>query len=252
MNAIMITVNVHIPYFVCMGIYLYKVKPILIAALLLVFLPTLLTQILRVNVFSKAEDLVAPVRRECNYYEACMTGREYYKETRILGAFPYFKNKYVDLIKLLNKIIFQASVKSDLAELGMKLISLMGYIGIVLLLFTSLMKKDISVGAFAAIFGAVGQMFSRMEEVVYRHFGSIARDFGLVRNYLKFLHLEEREGSEVEIPKDIDISLKGVTFSYPEAANKAVVNVTLTIHPGETIAIVGENGSGKSTLLAAY
>lgn len=248
-NAIMITANVHVPYFICMAIYLYNIKPILIASLLLVFLPTLLTQILRAKVFCKVEDVAAPVRREYFYYECCMTGREYFKETRILGAFSYFKKKYVDLIKVLNKLIFHASVKSDLAELGMKMLSLIGYIGILLLLFTSLMKQEISVGAFAAIFSAVGQMFSRMEEVVYRHFGSVARDFGMVRNYLKFLHMEEREGVDIEIHEDADISLKGVTFSYPKAENKAVDNVSLTIHPGETVAIVGENGSGKSTLV---
>ena len=248
-NAIMITVNVHIPYFIFMSVYLYNINPILIVSLLLVFLPTLLTQVLRVKVFSKLEDQTAPIRRECSYYETCITGRGYFKETRVLGAFSYFKQKYKELLQILNRLAFRASVKSDLMELGTRLLSLAGYIGILMLLFSLLMANDINVAAFAAIFSAVGQMFSRMESVIYRNFGSIAREYGMLKNYLRFLHLEERNGQDIEIDKTEGIKLEGVTFSYPSSEHKAVDNVDLTIHHGETIAIVGENGSGKSTLV---
>jgi len=237
------------PYFIFMAVYLMNIKPILIILLVLVFTPTFLTHILRTSVFAKAEDKAAPIRREFDYYELCLTGREYFKETRILGAFPYFKKLYTDSLSLLNKLIYRASVKASIIELCVKLFSLFGYIGILFLLFDLLMKGEISVGAFAAIFTSLEMVFSLMRELVIDNLGESAKNLSRVQNYLRFLQLPEREGEDTKIPTDGCIDLQDVSFSYPNTGQKAVDNVTVTIQHGETIAIVGENGSGKTTLV---
>ena len=235
-------------YYLVMAIYLFNIKPILLVLLALVFAPTFLTHFLRAKIFSKAEDKAAPVRREFDYYESCMTGREYFKETRILGAFPYFRKLYADTLTLLNKLNFRASVKSDLAELGMQILSLGGYIGILLLLFDSLMKGEIGVGAFAAVFASVDQMFEMMKGL-FERVRLLSGNFGRVQNYIQFMQMPERNGTDIEISADTDITMNGVSFSYPGAEQKAVDDVSLTIKNGETIAVVGENGSGKTTLV---
>ena len=237
------------PYFIFMAVYLMNIKPILIILLVLVFTPTFLTHILRTSVFAKAEDKAAPIRREFDYYELCLTGREYFKETRILGAFPYFKKLYTDSLSLLNKLIYRASVKASIIELCVKLFSLFGYIGILFLLFDLLMKGEISVGAFAAIFTSLEMVFSLMRELVIDNLGESAKNLSRVQNYLRFLQMPEREGEDTKLPTDTCIDLQSVSFSYPNAGQKAVDNVTVTIQHGETIAIVGENGSGKTTLV---
>ena len=51
-------------------------------------------------------------------------------------------------------------------------------------------------------------------------------------------------------PLATSIELSGVSFTYPGAIAPALTDIDLTIHRGETIAIVGPNGCGKTTLVS--
>ena len=44
------------------------------------------------------------------------------------------------------------------------------------------------------------------------------------------------------------IELQDVSFEYPDDHNKVLHHVNLTIHPGESLALVGPSGGGKTTL----
>ncbi len=45
------------------------------------------------------------------------------------------------------------------------------------------------------------------------------------------------------------LTLKNVSFTYPGAPEPALQSITMSIKPGESLALVGENGAGKTTLI---
>ncbi|MEL6301400.1 MAG: ABC transporter ATP-binding protein [Pseudomonadota bacterium] len=45
------------------------------------------------------------------------------------------------------------------------------------------------------------------------------------------------------------LTLKNVSFTYPGASELALQSISMSIKPGESLALVGENGAGKTTLI---
>ena len=77
------------------------------------------------------------------------------------------------------------------------MLTLAGYFGVLYLLFTSLLAgREITIGAFAAVFASVGLLFELMEEIIFMHIRRMVRNLGSVRNFLNFLTCrKERAGN---------------------------------------------------------
>lgn len=67
----------------------------------------------------------------------------------------------------------------------------------------------------------------------------------------EFLQTEPDIQNEVEESTPIKgtIEFKNLTFTYPDTGITALKNISFSVKPGHTLAIVGNTGSGKSTIL---
>lgn len=63
------------------------------------------------------------------------------------------------------------------------------------------------------------------------------------------LQTEEDKGSRTIERASGKVEFRGVSFRYPDATSSALVDVNLSVSPGEMIALVGPSGGGKTTLI---
>lgn len=117
------------------------------------------------------------------------------------------------------------------------------------MLVKALLLGEISVGAFAAVFGSIDMLFRLMEQMIAYHIGNMASNLGKAHNFIRFMELPERGGVEGIPNFNEGIVVENVSFTYPNANHKSVDDVSISIRAGETVAIVGKNGAGKTTLV---
>ncbi|NQX44395.1 ABC transporter ATP-binding protein [Paenibacillus tritici] len=235
-------------YFIFMGWYLFSLKPILALSVVIVFVPVILSQLVLVSSFKHLEAASAPIRREYEYYERCLTDKEYFKETRLLGATAFFNDLYTSSIHRLNRMVFRTQLRKHLVQLTLNIVTVTGYGLIVYMLFVSVMKQEISIGAFAAVLASIGSLYRFMNKLISERIAWATENIGSTENYLDFIDEPIQDTGSMPMPAESDIELRGVSFKYPVATSNAVDRVDLIIPYKQTVALVGENGSGKTTL----
>lgn len=215
---------------------------------ILIFVPIVVSELLRTKMFIQLKDETAPIKRKLSRYGSYVVDVEYFKETRTLGCFSYFKKLYYDTLCQLNERTWITEKKSQTMEVLSKMITLTGYYGVLFLLFSTLMEGMIFIGAFASVFASMQTLYQTANRIIVDRIGSILTDdFPEINSFINYLAIPECQYGNIEVT-DEPICLENVSFSYPRRNELAISNVSLTIETGEIFAIVGENSSGKTTL----
>ena len=181
----------HIPYLIFMLFYLASIQPWLCVILLLMFVPMSVSQLIKSTFFAKQEDHSAPLRRSLEEYENNICSKIFFKETRTLGIYGFFRKRYINILDDLNKLNWKTERKSCIIELCTRLVAMIGYMVLLVVLIVFSVQGIISIGQFAAVFSSIGLAFSVMQGVVDRNLGLVSRNIGFTKNYVNFMDLPE-------------------------------------------------------------
>lgn len=247
-TGIVLGIFTYIPYFIGLTIYFYNISPTLIAVLFVFFIGPVLSQMFKKKLYQSLEDNISPLRRESNHYKDCMIGNIRVRETRMLGAFTFFMQKYRASLLALNKNIYYTQKKSARIETIFKLPLILANILSLMLLVEYLIKGLITIGNFGAIIASINMLIMMAEEFIFYVIGSAIKQIAFIENFIDFMEKEIIINRQLNFKKAPAIELENVSFLYPESNKNSITDINFKIEPGETVAIVGENGSGKSTL----
>lgn len=118
--------------------------------------------------------------------------------------------------------------------------------------YLALVVKSIALGDVASTNNAANIVRQQLNETNFAlvDFQMIGQYGDRFRKLLAYdTNIEGHEG-EINVPKEKGIlELEHVSFAYPGTKKCTLEDVSMTIHPGEKIAIVGENGAGKTTFV---
>ena len=221
------------------------VLPILVAG----YLPLwLLTSRNTLDLYDTSYDLT-PNDRERNYLLQLLTSRDAAKEIRAFNLASFLRRRYDGLydqrIKRFTALARRRAARSFLGSLGSSA-TLLFAVGVLAWLHSSGRLSLAATGATAYGLYQLGQNLRS----VHLSGAGVYEATVFLRDYEDFLRfqLPRRERLDRAARRFRELTVEGVTFTYPGSETAALEDVSLRVEAGQLVALVGENGSGKTTL----
>ncbi|MEW5739801.1 MAG: ABC transporter ATP-binding protein [Myxococcota bacterium] len=195
----------------------------------------------------------APEARRLNYLEWILTRDSHVKEVKLFDLGPTVLGRYRALFaKFLGEDRKLARKRLVLGTL-LGVLSLGAFYVCYLLVAGRAASGSITVGDLTLYLAVFRQGQQAFESVL----GAVAgmyEDALFLSNLTHFLDLKVEVEKTVGVAKTLPrgphaLALEHVSFRYPGKEGLALDDVTLTLKPGEKLALVGENGAGKTTLI---
>ena len=193
----------------------------------------------------------SPETRMQIYLETVIAREDNVKEVKLFGLGPLLLQRYRDIFKRLYKADRALAIRRDGWGFVLGLIGTAALYGAYAWIAFATVISRITLGqmtmylmlfrqgqsAVSAILSAIGGMY---EDNLY-----LSTLYEYLETPVKLADAGKKGG-----PKPDDgIRFEKVSFTYPGTSQPALKEIDLHIHPGESLALVGENGSGKTTLI---
>lgn len=231
------------------AVVLCRYNPWLLLIAFVSVLPFFIIRMIRGQEFYKMKYLQAKKARHMNYYWSLLFNKESIKEMRAFGFSEYLQKQwrsYRDDVDLQN---WEFSIQDSASMLLSNFISTSGYVLSIVFSLCLLVNGKINVGVFGACLSAFLSMQNTTKSF-FMNIVSFSEHLSFSKDYLDFLDLPDAHDGLISLNRAPQtIKMEHVYFRYPNSANYVLKDVSLEIHEGQHLVLVGENGSGKTTLI---
>lgn len=191
--------------------------------------------------------------RLADYFQRLLTQGEYAKEVRLFNLGAYLLGQWRDIRAEFNQTSAALAGKHAAVRGGAGIVANLGFYTAYIWAVMQVVMGVITLGDFTMYTGAFGQA-QNLIPAILQNVANIYDANLYVGQYFEFLDLQPKvvtpeSPKPFPSPLQTGLELRNVSFTYPGYTKPTLVDLNLTVQPGESIALVGLNGAGKTTLL---
>ncbi len=235
------------------AVLLFSFSPLVALVLFGASLPLFIAQTNYSDLHFRLLTWRAPEARRMSYYEQLLTEKDAAKEVKLFGLGDTLLGRYVELFwKFFREDAILARRRS-LMSVGFGLLSNIAYYGAYAWVVWRAVIGAATLGDMALYLSLFRQSQTAFQGLLYQ-INELYESALFMSNLFGFLELKPRlpvsaHPATVKPGVPGGIEFRNVSFKYANKPEWALRNVSLKIHAGEKIALVGANGAGKTTFI---